>query len=113
MNVNVVDIALSFAAGMAAGGAYFAALWLTVRWLTRYRLAPAWLLVSAVVRLAFLIAILFWIMDNDVTKLFAALAGFLVVRLAATWRARFGGDLNRGGLSKITTPEVIDATDPR
>jgi len=46
--MNVFDLALALSVGLAAGGVYFAALWLTVRWLAHGRLAPAWLLVSAV-----------------------------------------------------------------
>lgn len=111
--MNVFDLALAFAVGLAAGGVYFAALWLTVRWLADGRLAPAWLLVSAVLRLAFLIGILFWIMDGQADRLLAALAGFLLVRFAAIWPMR--GRRTRGatGSGSAPTPEASDATDTR
>jgi len=111
--MNVFDIVFSFLVGLAAGAVYFAVLWLTVRWLVHNRWAPAWLLISTAGRLLFLIAVLFWIMDNDVTKLFATLAGFLVVRFAATRPPRSGADRDRRGLSNSTTPEAVDAADPR
>jgi F1F0 ATPase subunit 2 len=82
------EITISFAAGLIVGTAYFVGLWFTVRRLTGAGLAPLWLIISAVVRLAFLIAALFWIMDDRWERLLAALAGILVARVVATWTAR-------------------------
>jgi F1F0 ATPase subunit 2 len=86
--MSFMDLALSFFAGSAAGAAYLGALWLSVRAVTRGGLSPAWLLVSAVVRLAFLLGALFWIMGGQISRLFAALVGFTLIRLAATWPGR-------------------------
>ena len=86
--MDVFNLALSFVVGLAAGGVYFAGLWLTVRGFAGGRLAPGWLMVSAVIRLAFLVAVLAWIMDGHLGRLFAALAGILLVRFAAIWPMR-------------------------
>ena len=102
------DLTLSFAAGLLVGAAYFAGLWFTVRRITDSGLAPLWLLVSAVVRLAFLIAALFWIMDGRWERLLAALAGVLVARLVATWTARVN-DAPEG--KRASRPQTIGATD--
>ena len=101
------DLIFAFAVGLLTGAIYFAALWYTVRWL-----APVWLLISTVLRLAFLVAVLFWVMDNDAMKLLAALAGFLVVRYGATWPLRRGDERERKGHDNRAT-EAVDATDPR
>lgn len=84
------DITISFAVGLIIGAAYFAGLWFTVRRLTDTGLAPLWLFLSAIIRLALLVGALFWIMDGRWERLLAALAGILVARLAATWIARVG-----------------------
>lgn len=79
------DLVLSFVAGAAAGAVYLAALWLCIRAVVHGGLSPAWLLASAILRLGALLGALFWIMHGDATRLIAALAGFVMVRLAATW----------------------------
>ena len=111
--MDIFELALSFVVGLAAGAVYFAALWLTVRWLVRGGVAPIWLFASAVIRLAFLIGVLFWIMDGHLTRLFAALAGFLLVRIATTWPIRARGRRRAQEPGTATTPEANDATDPR
>ena len=107
----MLDLMLAFAVGLAAGIAYFAALWLMVRWFTRGSLAPTWLLVSAAVRLALLIAVLFWIMDGRVERLLAALGGFFLVRFVALWRTRAARRQGRKMTAGPARPEAGDATD--
>lgn len=102
------DITISFAAGLIIGAAYFAGLWFTVRRLTDTRLAPLWLFVSAIIRLAFLIGALFWVMDGRWERLLAALAGIFVARLVATWVAR-AGDASEG--KRADRPRTIGAAD--
>jgi F1F0 ATPase subunit 2 len=109
--MNAFDLALSFIVGLAAGAAYFAALWFTVRWLTAGRLALVWLLASAVIRVALLIGVFFWIMDGHLDRLFAALMGFLLVRLAATWPVRMGGRRHAKRQGTVPKPEATDASD--
>jgi F1F0 ATPase subunit 2 len=108
-----LDLVLSFIVGLAAGAVYFGALWLTVRWVTRGDLAPAWLLVSAAVRLAFLMGVLFWIMDGQIDRLAAALVGFLLVRLGAIWPLRRNRDVRARKSGPTIGTEVSDAADPR
>ena len=102
------EVTISFVAGLIIGAAYFAGLWFTVRRLTDTGLAPLWLFVSAVVRLAFLICALFWIMDGRGDKLLAALAGVIVARLVATWSMRGS---NAPTAHKSGRPQVMGATD--
>jgi F1F0 ATPase subunit 2 len=89
--MNILDIAFSFVVGLAMGALYFGALWLTVSRFTHGGMAPAWLLVSAVIRLACLVGVLFWIAGGQVSRLLAALAGFLLVRFVVTWPIRSRG----------------------
>lgn len=96
--------------GMAAGAVYFAALWLTVSMVTAGSLGPAWLLVSALTRLALLVGVLFWIMDGQIDRLLAALAGFLAVRVATLWRIRPNKRLSQGKAATAAAPEGNDAT---
>lgn len=113
MHKDMLDLAFSFVVGLAAGAAYLAALWLTVRWFTRGALAPIGLLVSAAIRIALLLVVLFWIMDGQSARLFAALAGFLLVRIATARSIRTDGGRRAGAPGTATTPEVRDATDAR
>jgi len=111
--MDIFGLALSFAVGMAAGAAYFAALWLTVRWLARGKLAPAWLLGSAVIRLALLIGVLFWVMNGQADRLLVALAGFLLVRFATVWPIRASQKSSAEAPATASAPEASDANDAR
>ena len=101
-------IMISFAAGLIIGAVYFAGLWFTVRRLTGAGLAPLWLFISAVVRLAFLVAALFWIMNGSWERLLAALAGILVARFVATWTARVS---DAPEANRADRPQTIGAAD--
>ena len=52
---------VSFAAGLVLGAAYMAALWFTVRRISTVRQPGLWLFVSAVVRVALLLAGFYWV----------------------------------------------------
>lgn len=108
--MDFFGLMFSFCVGLASGLAYFAALWLTIRWFTQRAVSPAWLLVSAAVRLAFLIGVLFWIMDGQIEKLLAALAGFFLVRFVALRRGRAAA--RRIGDIPVRS-EASDAADAR
>jgi len=107
------NLVFAFVVGLLAGAIYFAALWYTVRWLAQHRLAPMWLLISTGLRLVFLVAVLFWVMDNDGMRLLAALAGFLAIRFGATWPLRRRDESEPKGSGNRTITEAVDATDPR
>ena len=111
--MDIFALTLPFIVGMAVGAVYFAALWLTVSRVTAGSLAPAWLLVSAVFRLALLIGVLFWIMDGQLNRLLAALVGFLLVRFAAIWQARMRKRENQRTTETAAMPEGSDATNAR
>ncbi len=71
-------------AGGVLGTLFFGGLWLTIRFaLARANPAP-WLIVSSMLRTAALLAALYLICRIDQLGLIAALAGFLLVRVAAT-----------------------------
>lgn len=91
MPIDIAALALAFVVGLAAGAAYFAALWLTLRWFTRNSPSPAWLLLGAAIRLALLMGVLFWAADGQVERLVAAVAGFFLVRVVTLRRMRGAG----------------------
>lgn len=74
----------AFAAGIALGVAYLAALWATVKHLPNARHPAFWLLLSAAARIAILLFGFYWIMDGQWQRLLACLLGFLVARFAIT-----------------------------
>ncbi len=95
--MSLTEIALYLAAGMALGGLYLGALWLTVARLGRTRRPLAVLAASALLRIAALLAALALLTGLDWRRLAACLAGMLVARLAAT--AWPGAAPARGGSS--------------
>jgi F1F0 ATPase subunit 2 len=110
--MQILDLALAFIGGMAAGAVYFAALWLTVHRFTHVRFAAVWLLASALLRIAALVGFLLWLSDGDLGRLLAAMAGFVLVRVAATWTV--GLDRRGGvGVPRKPTSEASDAPDAR
>lgn len=84
MNIDPAGLAAAFLAGMALGAAYVAALWLAVRRLLGTRRPGLWLLAGSALRLGLLMGGFYLVMDGRWERLVACLAGFLVVRVAAT-----------------------------
>jgi F1F0 ATPase subunit 2 len=76
--------------GAVLGLGYFAGLWWTVQRATRARRPEALVAASFVLRAAVAVLVLLLIMGDDVRRLLAALAGFLVVRTILLWRVRQG-----------------------
>ena len=81
---EIATIFFSLLAGAALGLVYFLALWSTVRSLPTLRWAPLSLLGSLLLRLAILMAGLYWVGGGDWRRFVAALAGLILVRLALT-----------------------------
>ena len=81
--MTLSEFALYLGVGAALGGLYLGALWLTVTRLVGMRRPGAVLAVSAVLRIAVLLAALALLTGLDGRRLAACLAGLLVVRLAA------------------------------
>ncbi len=79
---NVSAIAIGALSGAALGGAYFGALWLTVRHLIDHRYPEIVLIGSLLVRLGFVLIGFYLILDGGHwVRLLAALAGFVIVRV--------------------------------
>ena len=96
---EIAAIVFSLLAGGALGLAYFLALWATVRRLPTLPWAPLWLLGSLLLRLAILMAGLYWVGGTDWRRFVAALAGIILVRLALTRRI---GALQAAGSAKLS-----------
>ena len=77
---------MAFLVGGALGLAYFYGLWLTVRHLHGMRWAALWLLASGALRMAALLAGLYFVGHGDWRRLLAALGGIVLVRLLLTTR---------------------------
>jgi F1F0 ATPase subunit 2 len=91
-----------FLLGALLGGLYLAALWLTVRRLTRVRRPALWLLGSTLLRLGLLLAGFWYILgDGHWQRLLAALAGFIVVRALTLGQVRSSETAARSGTRPI------------
>jgi F1F0 ATPase subunit 2 len=74
-------LALSAAAGAALGIFYFGGLWLTVQRLSSARHPGLLILSSFLVRMAVLLALLYWLAAGHFTRLLAAMGGLIAMRL--------------------------------
>ncbi len=84
----IVDLIFPFAVGGLLGVLYFYGLWLSLGRLSRSRHPIAWLLGSAAVRIAGLVAVFYLVMDGAWERLAACLLGFVVARLVLIRRLR-------------------------
>lgn len=80
--MNPIPLLLAFAVGAAVGLVYFGGLWLTVRRVLDVRQRAVWLLASFLVRAGVTLLGLYLVIGTDGLRLAAAMAGFLVVRMA-------------------------------
>jgi F1F0 ATPase subunit 2 len=80
----------AFAAGLVLGTLYMGSLWLVLRRLPRVRHPAFWLLGSAAFRIGALLAAWYGISGGRWEGLLACVAGFLLVRFAATRIVRAG-----------------------
>ncbi|MBI5572153.1 MAG: ATP synthase subunit I [Desulfomonile tiedjei] len=81
-------IALSLIGGICLGAFYFGGLWLTVSRLIASKQPVLKVLLSFYVRLVVLIAGFYLVMDDRWERFLIAMAGFLMVRIAAFRLAR-------------------------
>jgi F1F0 ATPase subunit 2 len=79
-------LALGLAGGALLGAFYFGTLWLVVRRLDRLARPAVWLGVTAILRLAVVLALFALLAGARWERLVVALAGFLVVRAVLTRR---------------------------
>jgi F1F0 ATPase subunit 2 len=88
MTSEISGLAAAFVLGATAGAMYLWALWLSVLQLSRSRHGGLWLLASAGLRIAALLAAFYWIGDGRWERLVACTLGFFAVRVVATrWSA--------------------------
>lgn len=88
---QALPILAAFAAGIGLGALYLATLWLAVRYLFRLKYGPLLLVGSAWLRIGLLLAVWYWVSGGHWERLLACLAGFVVIRVAATRWASAGG----------------------
>lgn len=84
MSTGGGEILLAFLAGAGLGAVYVLALWGAVSDLVRARRPALWLVGGALLRLGVVLGAFYLVMDGSWQRLVACLAGFLVVRVAAT-----------------------------
>ncbi len=84
----MIELIFPFAVGGLLGAFYFYALWWSLGRLGRSRHPLAWLLGSAGIRIAGLVALFYLVMDGQWERLAACLLGFVVARLVLIRRLR-------------------------
>jgi F1F0 ATPase subunit 2 len=70
--------------GGVLGIAYFALLWLTVKYLARVRWPAIWVMLSLLLRMGGMLVGLYWIAGSGWIMLVAAMLGIIVVRVLFT-----------------------------
>ncbi|WP_339909542.1 ATP synthase subunit I [Symmachiella dynata] len=93
MNIDVLQVAVPFAAGIVLGVIYFGGLWLTVRNVHQVQ-HPALLCIgSFVVRNALVLPAFYLVMDGHWVRIVSCLVGFFIVRYVWIHRIRSLGVL--------------------
>jgi F1F0 ATPase subunit 2 len=85
---DTVMMFLAFVAGICLGAVFFGGLWWTVRRGLVAKQPALWLLGSALLRTAFVLAGFYLIGRSDWRRLLVALAGFILVRPVVIWATR-------------------------
>ncbi len=81
----VMFLSMAFAAGLVLGALYFIALWQTVRRLTTTASPAHLILLSFILRMAVLLAGLYFVMGGHWERLAAAMVGFVLMRKILTY----------------------------
>ena len=89
-------LALAFGFGLLAGAAYLASLWVSVRRLGSSAAPLPRLLIGAALLIALLVGAIVVVMGGEWQLMLAALAGFIVMRIAVTTWARTTLSTSRG-----------------
>jgi F1F0 ATPase subunit 2 len=82
----LIILTAAFAAGIALGAFYFIALWQTVRRLSQTTSPVRLMLTSFLLRMAVLLAGLYFVMGGHWERLALAMLGFIVMRKILTYR---------------------------
>lgn len=88
ITVNPIELVISFGGGLLLSGAYFAALWITVRRLPHARAPYALLGASFLLRTVGLLAGFYVLMQGRWERLLACVAGYLLVRTICVARMK-------------------------
>lgn len=82
--ITTLELLFSVFAGVLLGCAFFYALWLTVNKGVKSSHPALWFLGSVIARMAMAITVFYWVGDNNLFKLLACLAGFIIGRVLMT-----------------------------
>ena len=97
-------LGLAFVVGVGLGVFYFGTLWTVVRRLDRLAWPAVWLGVTAILRLAMVLALLALLVGTRWERVVVALVGFLAVRVVLTrWLGRPAQAPRRPGRDRMVT----------
>jgi F1F0 ATPase subunit 2 len=100
------------AAGLAAGGIYFAGLWWTVRRLNTSRRPTALTLASFALRAALVLVVFYLVAQGHWERFLGLMAGFVLARAAITRRLRPRAPEHRpAGADRAPATETTPETD--
>lgn len=77
---EIPGLVVAFIAGIFAGFVFFGGLWLTVKRVVVDQQPALLMLASMIVRVVLVMSIFYLTSDGDLMRVFASLAGFIVVR---------------------------------
>lgn len=90
-NFNITSLFFPFLIGGLLGCCFFCALWFTVKKGIDTKHPALWFLGSVIVRMSSAIAVFYWVGNNDIWRLAACLAGFVIGRILMTKIVKHAG----------------------
>lgn len=98
---------IALLAGVAFGLVFYGGLWWTVRRAATFRRPGLSVLTSLLLRMGFTLGGFYVVAGEDMTRLLLCLTGFLLSRVAVTWRTRLppsGNDSTRAAIGTRHAP---------
>jgi F1F0 ATPase subunit 2 len=83
-NVNLISLFIPLLTGGILGCCFFYTLWFTVKKGINAKHPAQWFFGSIVVRMATAITVFYWVGNNEIWRLAACLAGFVIGRILMT-----------------------------
>ena len=83
-NLSLTSLILPFVIGTMLGCCFFYALWFTVKKGMNATHPALWFLSSLLLRMGTAISVFYWVGNNDIWRLSACLAGFVIGRILMT-----------------------------
>ncbi|WP_218396414.1 ATP synthase subunit I [Alteromonas lipotrueae] len=83
-NLSLTSLILPFLIGTMLGCCFFYALWFTVKKGMNATQPALWFLSSLLLRMGTAISVFYWVGNNDIWRLSACLAGFVIGRILMT-----------------------------